>query len=306
MPKASGTLNKLLILCGPTATGKTAVSVHLARKFGGELVSADSRHVYRGIDITTGKDKEELGDVPVYLHDIVSVGEEFSVSQYRRLAVPAIRSVQKRGKLPILVGGTGLYINAVAHPPETIDIPPDSKKRKRWALYDADRLRRELSDIDPDRLVRMNASDSRNPRRLIRAIEIAAWEKQYGKKRSTHEQFDCHWIGLILTREALKRRIERRVHARWENGALREAELYPDAVATGMNPMRMCLRGEISKDDALSMWVREETAYAKRQMVWFAKMKNIRWYDADSPDLGETVEEDVRVWYTGTEESYAQ
>ena len=164
---------KLLIICGPTATGKTALAAKLAKKFNGELISADSRQVYRGRDLETNKERPASPaggpDVPIWLYDVVNSGEEFGVSQWVKLARLAIENIPKRNKLPIVVGGTGLYIKALLEPFETIDIPPDFKLRKK-----------NLSVQQLQRMVprgNMNESDWNNPRRLIRKIEIG------GKKR---------------------------------------------------------------------------------------------------------------------------
>src|SRR3989344_4958306 len=121
-------MTKVLIICGPTATGKTKLAARLAKRFNGELVSADSRQVYRGMDLTTGK---EMPDVPIWLYDVAHPDEDFSVSHWVKLAKDAISDIQKRNKLPIVVGGTGLYIQALLRPFETIDIPPNKKLREK-------------------------------------------------------------------------------------------------------------------------------------------------------------------------------
>lgn len=298
MQKVSDTQSKLLIVCGPTATGKTGLAVHLAKVFNGELVSADSRHVYTGIDIISGKDKGELGDVPVHLYDVASVGDAFSASCYRILAIKAIEAIRNKGKLPIIVGGTGLYINAVVHPPETLHIPPNLMLRKRTARYSVDQLQSELAAKDSDRFDRMNQSDRNNPRRLIRALEIAMWRGKAKNPRGA--MYESYWIGVFRDVENLAARIEKRVNKRWKRGALTEASRYPGAVLCGMKPMSKYLRGELSEREAKALWVREEMAYAKRQMTWFRKQSDIHWYDAQKKDLEKTVEDDVRVWYTHT------
>lgn len=153
---------KILVICGPTATGKTALAARIAKKFNGELVSADSRQVYVGRDLETNKERP---NVPIWLYDVVNPGEEFSVSHWVRLAKAAIADIRKRKKLPIVVGGTGLYIRALLRPLDTIDIPPDKKLRRRHLSV------KELQKMIPRG--NMNNSDWHNPRRLIRKIEIA-------------------------------------------------------------------------------------------------------------------------------------
>ena len=157
-------MGKILIVCGPTATGKTALASQLAKKFDGELISADSRQVYRGMDVVTGKDRP---DVPIWLYDVVNPDEEFSVSHWIKLARRAINDISKRGKLPIIVGGTGLYIHALLHPLETITIPPDRALREQLQEQSVKELQQMLTRGS------MNNSDWNNPRRLRNPDTIA-------------------------------------------------------------------------------------------------------------------------------------
>lgn len=264
----------LIIVCGPTATGKTKFAVDLARKYNGELVNADSQQVYIGLDLITGKDKKELGSVPIWLYDVVSPEEPFSVSLYRKLALSAIEDIHKRGKLPIVVGGTGLYIDAIVHPPDTIDIPPDTISRIHWNTMTVLQLQQEL---DVTRLSNMNESDKNNPRRLIRAIEIAAWRKKHKITQNNISFFHSYWIGLTCDIEELKKRIILRVRKRWESDAFDEAKRFPTAKAIGIKQIRRFISGNIDEKEAQDEWVREEVSYAKRQMIWFKKRKEIHW-----------------------------
>lgn len=273
MRKVSDT-HDLLIVCGPTATGKTAYAVRLAKQHNGELINADSRQVYKGLDVISGKDKDALSGIVMWLYDMVFPGEPFSVSLYRKRAIDAILDIRKRGKFPIVVGGTGLYINAIVHPPETIDIPPDTTSRLRWNTMGVGQLQQEL---EPTRLSAMNTSDRNNPRRLIRALEIAAWRSKNNVVKPQAHQFNPYWIGLRCRMETLAERIAARVLFRWNQGALDEAKRYPMAVATGMKPMQSFLAGRISEEEAKKQWIREELAYAKRQITWFKKQKEIHW-----------------------------
>jgi len=291
--------HKLCIVCGPTATGKTTLAVHLAKKFHGELVSADSRHVYKGIDILTGKDTQEFHDVPIHMIDILSPGERYSVSQYHRHALHSIQDIYARKKLPILVGGTGLYIKAIVQPFETMHIPPDQSLRKQLEARSVAELKKELGSQDKSRYTRMNASDRNNPRRLIRALEIVAWNKSKQFRHAQTLPFDIYWIGITRSLDGLRERIAKRVRIRWQEGAIAEASRNPHAVATGIIPIQKYLQGICTKEQAIDQWIREEIAYAKRQMTWFKKEKNIRWYDAGNGDIRYRVEKDVGVWYTG-------
>ena len=297
MPKVSDTPRKLLIVCGPTATGKTKLAVRLAKRFTGELINADSRQVYKELDVLTGKDTKDLAGVPVWLYDVAVVGREFSVSHYRRLAAAAAVDISRRGKLPILVGGSGLYIRAAVTPFETIDIPPDGTKRKQWNTQTVAELQNELRGTDEARLAGMNHSDRNNPRRLIRALEIARWKKN-NAAANTMPEFDCFWIGLKPDMTGLTGKIRQRVDLRWDSGALEEVKRHPHAVATGVIPITRFFRGELNEAEAKTMWVGEEVSYAKRQMTWFKKNPSVHWYDAARTDPGPLVEKDVASWYT--------
>lgn len=184
-------MNKLLVICGPTATGKTRLAARLAKKLNGELISADSRQVYRGNDLETNKERP---DVPIWLYDVVDPGEEFSVNHWVKLARKAIADIRKRKKLPIVVGGTGLYMKALLEPFETIDIPPDKKLRsKKFTLS-------QLQKMVPRG--NMNDSDWNNPRRLIRKIETA------GKRRKPKQSEQAIIIGLTAPLPVLYKRME--------------------------------------------------------------------------------------------------
>lgn len=224
-------MNKLLVICGPTATGKTALAARLAKKFNGELVSADSRQVYRGNDLETNKERPE--GVRIWLYDVADQGEEFSVSHWVRLAREAIFDIRKRGKLPIVVGGTGLYIKALLDPFETIDIPPNIALREKNLSV------QELQKMTTRGV--MNDSDWNNPRRLLRKIEIA------GKSLVRTQSEDALIIGLTMPLSDLYKRLD-----------ARHRPIY-------------------------------EHAIARKQLTWFKKQKDIRWFDCTSPALADDV-----------------
>jgi tRNA dimethylallyltransferase len=265
-------MNKLLIVCGPTATGKTALAATLAKKFNGELVSADSRQVYRGMDIVTGKDRP---DVPIWLYDVVNPGEEFSVSQWVKLARSAITDIHKRNKLPIVVGGTGLYINALIHPFETIDIPPNKSLRKKLQKLSVSGLQAMIPRDD------MNQSDWNNPRRLIRKIEIA--QSKIRIRRQAH-QYDYLIIGLTAPKPVLRKLITERLKERIRKGM--EAEVASLLARYNRNLPSMSAIGL------------NEHAYARRQMTWFKKQPSIHWFDIIQSEYTGDVTELVAGWYT--------
>lgn len=321
-------MTKVLIITGATATGKTKLAIAIAKQLGGELVSADSRQIYKGLDIISGKDIHpgdipihqksvsfrgrqyplvtyQIEGIPVWLYDAVSPDQPCSISLYRSLANAAIADIVSRGKLPIIVGGAGLYIQAVTDTPETIDVPMDNVARRRWDTLTAEALQSELSSVDRARLSRMNNSDRNNPRRLIRALEVAQWIEQHKGLGKKEKEFDELWIGLRNTVSDMEHGIRERVRSRWKNGAVDEVKKLGDiashlpAVSTlGIAAITDYIRTIKTEDEARDTWAKQEIAYAKRQMVWFKKNKNIRWFESNQDGLAALVVKDVREWYT--------
>lgn len=329
MPKASDTpgSQKLLVICGPTATGKTKLAIWLAKKFNGELISADSRQIYIGLDVLTGKDlppgvrpvparsvpyRGETYDLTTYtmdgirlwLYDAVIPDHTFSVSLYRVLALTAVDDIISRGKLPIIVGGTGLYIESLIYPKDAYDIPPDPEARSYWNTLTVGELQAELSKINPSRLAAMNNSDRNNPRRLIRALEVTR-SHVHAKHSQTEKNMDVLWIGLRRSITELKKRITRRVLDRWDGGALTEVRQFmhihpmmPAASTLGRVPVEAYVGGQLTKSEAIALWTKDELDYAKRQLTWFKHVPYIRWFDAGERLLPLAVEKEVRGWYT--------
>lgn len=235
--------NKVLVICGPTATGKTKLALQLAKEFNGELIAADSRQVYVGNDLETGKDKDILGNTKIWLMDIVEEKNDFSVSQWRRLAQEAIKDILARGKLPIVVGGSGLYIKALVENLSDVDAPRDEELRK--SNKTAIELFNCLKNIDYVKAASLNNSDRNNPRRLIRAIEIGLHKRSSSVlARGPLAKVRYLQIGLIASKEILEERIKQRV-----------------------------------RDRGLSEgFVKKEINIMKKQLVWFKKQPNIVWW----------------------------
>lgn len=293
-------MKKLLVICGPTATGKTALGVKLAKRFSGEIVSADSRQVYKGMDIGTGKDLPALDGTPAWLLDVVSPNKQFSVANYLKLAWGAIEDIWARGKLPIIVGGTGFYIKAITEGIGTLGIPPDWKLRKKLESYRVTELQNLLKKKDPQRWEKMNRSDRENPRRLIRAIEVA------GKQLKTeHCKLDALFIGLTAPYAILYRRIDERVDKRIGEGIEEEIR---GLAKKGYNFKNSVLGTTIGycewedakpRDQIIKQWKFDEHDLARRQMTWFKKNKQINWFNIDRPDWEKKVEKTVKKWYIG-------
>ena len=295
-------MQKLLVISGATATGKTALGVRLAKLFDGELVSADSRQVYKGMDIGTGKDVKELEGVPFWMIDVVKPDEEYSVSHYALQATTVIDDIQKRKKLPIIVGGTGFYIRALLYPFETLHVPPNNTLRLALSDASVTMLQKKLVSLDKNIFHAMNKSDQMNPRRLIRKIEISL-RGPLGELRERGEEQDILHIGLNVSLEELYRRIDARVEKRVKQGVKVEIQTLLDrGYSWDMHSMHALgyiqWKDAVSDVEAIARWKHDEYAYARRQMTWFNKEKNIIWFDISTSDYRASIEKLVREWYT--------
>ncbi|MBI2514898.1 tRNA (adenosine(37)-N6)-dimethylallyltransferase MiaA [Candidatus Wolfebacteria bacterium] len=290
-------LPKIIVIVGPTASGKTALSIKVARKFNGEIISADSRQIYRGFNIGTAKPtKAEMKKVKHYLIDIKNPNEEYTVAQYKKDAVAAIRKILKNGKIPILVGGTGLYIKAVVDNLEIPKVKPNPKLRqklerelrKKGLKY----LYEKLIKLDPEAAYII---DRNNPRRVIRALEITLQsEIPFSKQRRRGPQlFNALKIGLNSQKEILKYRIDKRADQMVKNGLVDEVKnlikkYSPDLPAfdaIGYREIINYLEDKISLNEAITLIKRNTWRYAKRQITWFKKDKEIKWIRNDNQAL---------------------
>lgn len=299
---------KLLIICGPTASGKTSLGLYLAKKFKGEIISADSRQVYKGMDIGTGKDLETIfrSKIPVYLLDVVRPDEKFNAANFHQLAWKAIGNICQKKKLPILVGGTGFYIKTLVDGIGSLGIEPDWKLRKKLENLRIEELVEKLGAVDHERLAKMNQSDQKNPRRLIRAIEIGLAKKDL--PLFSPLLADVLMIGLTAPKKLLYKRIDERVKTRVRLGAkkeieklLREGYNWENSVlgeTLGYQQWQPFFKGKISEEEAIARWQFAEHAYARRQLTWFKKDKRIKWFDFTKPGFDLRVEKRVKDWYT--------
>lgn len=300
--------NKVVFIVGPTATGKTDLGLKLAAIFKGDLVSADSVQVYRSLDIISGKDLPQNykfkngyyynnGFPSIYLLDVVDPTTSFNVSKFYETAAKVIESIQIRGKVPIVVGGTGLYVEALLNGLDKT-AEPDLELRAKLEKLSVLDLRKLLPKVSLDSL---NLSDRSNKRRLIRRIEKAKIKKQKSKKLIIDNVSLV--IGLECDREVLKQRINNRVDARLKEGALDEAKKlfqnYENLTqqvkdANGYKQLFIFLKGEISLDEAIYRWKISEYHHAKRQMTWFRKYGSVNWFDINDHNLREKIEGEVR------------
>jgi tRNA dimethylallyltransferase len=281
---------RLLVICGPTATGKTALALHLSKIFNGELISADSRQVYKYMDIGTGKDRGD-GNIKIWGYDLVRPDQDFSVKNYVDFAYVAIRKIYKEKKLPILVGGTGLYIKAVVDGLDRIYIPRDINLRKKLATKTANQLFAMIMKKNPAEASRLNDSDKKNPRRLIRILEILSNENLQNEASPYSIKFDdVLWVGLNLPKDELYRRIDQRIDQRINADFEKEKEFLKRKGFWNSAPSQT-----IGYKDG--NWRQDEKAYAKRQLTWFKKEKRINWFDITDKKFKTDIENLVRKWY---------
>jgi len=281
----------LIVVCGPTAVGKTAASVVLAQRLGGEIVAADSRTLYRFMDIGTAKPSAaQRGAVPHHLLDIADPDEVVTLAAYRRLAVEAIAAVRARGRIPLLVGGSGLYIRAVVDGFVVPAVPPDDALRRRLEAVERDApgtLHARLAAVDPLAAARIHP---RNTRRLIRALEVF---EHTGRPISALQRRGdpvgrAVQVGLTMDREALYRRIDARVDAQIAAGLVEEvrrlldrgyARTLPAMAGLGYKEIVEYLRGAVPLEEAVRRLKRNTRRFAKRQYTWFRRDPRIRWVD---------------------------
>ncbi|MFH0800501.1 MAG: tRNA (adenosine(37)-N6)-dimethylallyltransferase MiaA [Pseudomonadota bacterium] len=291
-------LQKIIIICGPTASGKTRVGVELARKFDGEIVSADSGAVWRGFDIGTAKAAlTEQGDVPHHLIDVAIPGEHFDASRFVALADAAIADIRARGRVPFIVGGTGMYIRMLVHgicdaPPRDPDFRAelDAEMEKHGAPM----LHERLSAVDAGSAARLHPNDRA---RIVRALEIhhltgmsaTAIRKCHGFKE---RRYDALKIGLKVDRAELYRRIDERVNRMIGGGLVEEVRSlisHHDSAsqpfsAVGYREIAAYLKGEMDLKEAVLLMKKNSRHFAKRQMTWFSADPEIMWFDPERRD----------------------
>lgn len=276
---------KLIVILGPTATGKSDLAVEIARQCNGEIVSADSRQVYRGLDIGAGKiTKREMHGVPHHLLDVANPKRPFSVAQYQRLALRAISNIIKRGKTPIVCGGTGFYIQSIVENTVLPNVPPNPILRKELSQKSVQELFTILTTIDPERA---QSIDAQNPVRLVRAIEIASILGHVPKPSTQSSLYDILQIGLTLSPNTLREKIEVRLQKRLKQGMIAEGKNLHKAGLSWKRMRELGLEYRALADFLTHTTTREQmeenillesNQYAKRQITWFKRDKQIEWF----------------------------
>lgn len=285
---------RLLVLIGPTAVGKTKLSIQIAKEFDCEIISGDSMQVYRGMDIGTAKiTKDEMEGVPHHLIDIHEPDYPYSVAEFQEQSQRLITEITERGKLPFIVGGTGLYVESVCYGYQFSESGADEEFRKEQFRYadenGAEALHRRLAEIDPESAERLHPNDLR---RVVRALEVfhvtgIPLSSQLAPQKKESPYRLC-LVGLTMDRQMLYNRIEERIDLMLQQGlvdevaALMEKGFGPGLVAMqglGYKEIVSYLQGEYSYEEAVTLLKRDTRRFAKRQLSWFRHMKDIEWVD---------------------------
>ena len=285
--KSTKNQNKILVILGPTATGKSSLAVKLAKKYNGEIISADSRQVYKRLNIGTGKiTKKEMRGVPHYMLDVVSPKKVYSVSDWQKRTRKTIADIISRGKLPIICGGTGFYIQSVVDNIVLPEVPPNKILRKKMEKNSLEKLQKTLARLD---IRRFSDIDIKNKVRLIRAIEIATYLGSVPtlERTGAENSYKSLQIGLTLPDKKLKENIHKRLLLRIKGGMINEAKkLHREGLSwKRMRELGLEYRYEadylekkMTKAEFIQKLETEIWRYAKRQITWFKRDKNIKWF----------------------------
>ena len=285
-------MNKVIVILGPTAVGKTKLSVELAKKINGEIINADSTQVYKNLNIATAKiTEEEKENIVHHLFDVKEINDDYTVYDYQKDVRKLIEDIKSRGKPPILVGGTGLYIKAALY---DYEFDEEELIVSDYSKYSTDELYSMLLKIDSETKIHKN-----NRKRIERTLDVYNSKGKLDKKTNKDTLlYDSIFIGLTTSRELLYDRINLRVDKMLDAGLLEEAKwLYDTNVRTkavmtpiGYKELFEYFDGNITKDEAIELIKKNSRRYAKRQYTWFNNQMNIKWFDVNFEDFNKTIE----------------
>lgn len=298
-------INKLLVIVGPTATGKTDLGIYLAKKFNGEIIACDSRQVYRGLDIGTGKMPSgnekwdvrsgkgfwEINGIKVWMYDVVNLKVRYTVADYIKDASKIIEKIVSKNKLPIIVGGTGLYLKGLLEGFSNLNIPTSDKLRRELESYSLYQLQTKLQNLSSEKWNNLNNSDRNNKRRLLRSIELILmypYIKHNNKGEGISNKFDILKIGLTAPRDILYKKINSRVFDWLKQGIVDEVK---NILQKGISKNRIkelgleyavildYLEEKISYKQMIEIMQTKVRQYSKRQLTWFKKERPVFWFD---------------------------
>lgn len=288
---------KVIVICGPTASGKTALSIELAKRINGEIISCDSMQIYKEMDIGTAKPTiEEMQGIKHYLIDFVYPDERYSVADYKKDAKIAIKEILQKGKVPIIVGGTGLYVDSLIYEIEYPNIEFDEEYRQeleRIAEQDGlEKLYKQAKEIDPEAIKKISQNDKKRILRILEIYHATGKNKTEQEKESRKKEVEYNYkvYALDWERKKLYERINRRVDIMLEQGLIEEVkkiyqkyEKFPTAMqGLGYKEVVEYLNKEITKEEMIEKIKQETRRYAKRQLTWFRKNKQTIWINAEN------------------------
>lgn len=287
-------MNKVIVIVGPTCTGKTKLSIELAKKYNGEIINADSTQIYKNNDVATAKIlSNEMEGIKHYLLSIKNLSEDYTVYDYQKDARRCIKEIISKGKVPILVGGTGLYIKAVLYDYKFDVI---TKKNNKYDDYNDEELFKKLLEVDPNTNIHPN-----NRRRVERALDYYFTNNKpmSSKEKADKMLYDAIIIGLTTDRNILYEKINERVDKMMDNGLLEEArKIYESGIRTkavltpiGYKELFLYFEGKESLNNSIEIMKQNSRHYAKRQYTWFLHQMNVKWFNVDYSDFSITINE---------------
>ena len=292
-------MKDIVVVCGPTCTGKTKYAIEIAKAFDGEVVSCDSMQIYKGMDIGSAKpSKEEINAVPHHLIGVIDPTEKFSVARYQEMARNEIDNIQSRNRLPILAGGTGLYINSVIYDMDFAVNPADNSLREELSTLGNDELHKVLESVDPDAAERIHPNNRKKAIRAIEAAKSGGRVEDFSNSFKRNEEYNPHMIALTMDREVLYDRINTRVEQMFERGLIDEVRglmetglTYDDISMKGIGYKEVIeyLEGKTDYDTAVDNVKKNTRHYAKRQFTWLKQYQDLEYFDVTDKDRTEEI-----------------
>ena len=291
--------DKIIVICGPTASGKTSLGINLANKINGEIISADSMQIYKDFSIGSSKPtEEERKQAPHHLVDFVDADKRYSVADYKEDCQKAIEDILSRGKVPIIVGGTGLYIDSIIYNIKYLQISTDYTYRKQLEAIPLEELYKRAMEIDPRAMEKISSNDRKRISRVLEIYHLTGHNKTELEAESIGDEiYDFRTFVLNWPREQLYERVNTRVDKMIEQGlvdevkgVLKKYKDFPTSMqALGYKEIRLYLDGIITLDEAIELIKKESRHYAKRQLTWFRKYEGAIWLEGGNDDVNSNI-----------------